>query len=91
MTFENLGVYVGLMRLGAESRVVRISGWSLLRTFRVREGLTQQELADAVGASRATISSLERRRSVPSVGLALALARHLDATVEELFAPDDLR
>ena len=73
------------------SRIVRIYDWSLLRSFRIREGLSQQELADAVGASRATISALELRRSIPSVALALALARRLDATVEELFSPEDLR
>jgi putative transcriptional regulator len=65
--------------------------WSMLRSFRVWAGMTQQELADAVGASRATISSLERGRSTPSVALVLALARRLHASVEELFAADPLR
>jgi putative transcriptional regulator len=68
-----------------------IPEWSVLRGFRFREGLTQQELADAVGTSRRTISSLERRRSIPSVSLALALAYRFEASVEELFAADDLR
>lgn len=70
---------------------IRIYDFSLLRSFRIREGLTQQELADAVGASRATVSRIERGCALPSVSLALALARRLEATVEELFAPDDLR
>jgi len=65
--------------------------WSVLRGFRFREGLTQQELADSVRASRRTISSIERRTSVPSVALALALARRFEASVEELFAVEDLR
>ena len=65
--------------------------WSVLRGFRIREGLTQQQLADSIGVSRNTISSLERRTSIPSVSLALALARHLQASVEELFEPNDLR
>jgi len=72
-------------------RTLRIYDWSMLRSFRIRAGLTQQELAAAVSASRATISSLERRRSVPSLALALALARRLDVTVEELFPAEDLR
>ncbi|HEY1513940.1 MAG TPA: helix-turn-helix domain-containing protein [Gaiellaceae bacterium] len=63
--------------------------WSVLRGFRIREGLTQQQVADSVGASRRTISSIERRTSVPSV--ALALARRFEASVEELFAVEDLR
>ena len=65
--------------------------WSTLRGFRIREGLTQQELAESVGTSRTTISSLELNRSIPSVSLALALARRLGPSVEELFALDDLR
>lgn len=70
---------------------IRIYEFSLLRSFRLREGLSQQELADAVGASRATVSKLERGRSVPSVTLALAVARRLSATVEEVFPPEELR
>jgi putative transcriptional regulator len=65
--------------------------WSVLRGFRVREGLTQQELAASVGTSRTTISSLELRKSIPSVALALALARRLEASVEELFELGELR
>jgi putative transcriptional regulator len=68
-----------------------LPGWSTLRGLRTREGLTQQELAESIGTSRRTISSLERKRSIPSVSLALALAHRLDTSVEELFALDDLR
>jgi putative transcriptional regulator len=38
-----------------------------------------------VGVSRQTISSLENGRSVPSVTLAIALARALGTTVEALW------
>jgi putative transcriptional regulator len=91
MTGSNPGVWVGLVPLRPEGRTVRLFEASLVRSFRIREGLTQQELATAVGASRGTIAAIERRRSVPSVSLALAIADRLGATVEELFAPDDLR
>lgn len=70
---------------------VRLYEYSILKSMRIQAGFSQQELADAVGVSRSTVSTLERGRSVPSVSLALALARHLGATVEELFALDDLR
>lgn len=53
--------------------------------------LSQQQLAAAVFASRQTIRSIELGRSTPSVSLALAIARALDATVEELFSADDHR
>ena len=74
------------------ARVFRLyPAWTVLRGFRAYEGLTQQELADSVHTSRTTISSIERRRSIPSVALALALARRFDASVEELFELDDWR
>jgi putative transcriptional regulator len=65
--------------------------WSRLRTERFWAGLSQEELAAAVGASRQTISSLERGRSIPSLTLALGIAHELGASVDELFAGDDLR
>jgi putative transcriptional regulator len=46
---------------------------------------TQEELAADVHVSRQTISSLENERSLPSVTLAIALARALDTTVEALW------
>lgn len=57
-----------------------------LKLARVARGdLTQQELADKVGCSRQTIHSIESGKFVPSVELALKLARALQAPVEELF------
>jgi putative transcriptional regulator len=70
---------------------VRMGRFSMLKSVRLWRGSTQQELADAVGASRTTVSRLERRLAIPSVSLALALARRLDVTVEDLFSSDDLR
>lgn len=60
---------------------------ALQRTRHVR-GLSQGELAAAVGVSRQTVSSIENRRTVPSVRLALAIAKALHATVEDLFGND---
>jgi putative transcriptional regulator len=53
--------------------------------------LSQEELAASVLASRQTIRSIELGRSIPSVTLALAIARALDSTVEELFSSSDCR
>ena len=52
---------------------------------RLRVGLTQAELASAIGVSRQTISAIERREATPSVRVALAIARRLETTVEDLF------
>jgi putative transcriptional regulator len=57
-----------------------------LKLYRVQAGdMTQEELADRVGATRQTVVSVEKGRYNPSVGLALRIAKVLGATVEELF------
>ncbi len=60
-----------------------------VRERREAEGLSQGELADAVGVSRQTINAIERDRYDPSLELAFALADHFDCRVEDLFDPDD--
>jgi putative transcriptional regulator len=64
---------------------------SALWWARIVAGLSQQELADAVSASRQTISDIERGAAIPSVSLALAIARRLNRSVEQLFTSDALR
>lgn len=60
-----------------------------LRDFRLRNGLTQEALADAVGVTRQTVIAIEKRRHAPSVTLALRLARALDVPLESLFWVED--
>ena len=56
-----------------------------LRVERAKRDLTQQDLADLVGVSRKTVNTIETGRFVPSTLLALAMARALHVTVEDLF------
>src|SRR3989442_1521054 len=56
-----------------------------LRDRRVKAGLQQRELAERVGVSRQTLSSLESGETVPATSIALALAGALGCRVEELF------
>jgi len=56
-----------------------------LRAHRVQRGLTQAELAEAVGVSRKTINTIENRVFVPSTLLALRIARCLGASVHDIF------
>jgi transcriptional regulator with XRE-family HTH domain/molybdate-binding protein len=58
-----------------------------LLALRERAGLSQLELARAAGMSRAAVGAVETGRHVPGVRAALALARVLGTTVEELFGP----
>jgi putative transcriptional regulator len=59
-----------------------------VRTLRAEAGLSQQDLAEAVGVSRQTINSIEKERYTPSLPLAIKLARHFSRTVEEVFRLD---
>ena len=56
-----------------------------LKEIRTKKGLTQTDLAQLVGVSRKTINTVENSVFVPSTILALALARKLHTTVEQLF------
>jgi len=47
--------------------------------------MTQQGLAERVGCTRQTIIVLEQGRYVPSLALALRIARTFDRRVEEVF------
>lgn len=56
-----------------------------LREAREAAGLTQGQLAEAIGVSRKTINTVENGVFVPSTVIALKLARALGCRVEELF------
>ena len=56
-----------------------------LKEVRKEKNISQQELADMVGVSRNTISSLETGQYEPTAKLALVLAVALDRKFEELF------
>jgi putative transcriptional regulator len=60
-----------------------------LRALRESKGMTQADLAAALGVSRQTIISIEQGRYAPSLDLALRLARLFGRTVEELFQLPD--
>ncbi len=59
-----------------------------VRALRVAEGISQRQLAEALGVSRQTVNSIETGRYDPSLTLAIAIARHIRRTVEEIFHLD---
>jgi putative transcriptional regulator len=62
-----------------------------IRKLRFAKGeMTQQELADLCGCTRQTIITLEQGKYVPSLILAVRIARVFGKTVEEVFQlPED--
>jgi putative transcriptional regulator len=60
-----------------------------VREQRTQRGLSQAELAAALGVSRQTVISIENGRYQPSLPLAFRIARFFDLTVDKMFDPDD--
>lgn len=56
-----------------------------IKEYRLKESLTQEELANIVGVRRETILRLEAGKYNPSLKLALDIAKVLECKVEDLF------
>ncbi len=56
-----------------------------LKEVRAEKGLSQSQLAEMVGVSRNTVSSIETGQFSPTAKLALILCIALDKKFEELF------
>lgn len=56
-----------------------------LKLARVEKGLSQQELADMVGATRQTIGLIEKGKYNPSLKLCLKIVKALDRTLNDIF------
>lgn len=56
-----------------------------IRTLRKAAGLTQEDLARALGVTRQTINAIENDKYDPTLGLAMRLGRLLGTPVEEIF------
>lgn len=57
-----------------------------IHMLRRQKGDTQEQLANAVGISRQTVSAIEKGNYTPSVLLALKLAKYFGLKVEEIFS-----
>lgn len=63
--------------------------YNRLKEYRVRLGVNQQEMGRRVGASRQTISMIERGDYSPSVTLALKIAKVCGVQVEDIFTYEE--
>lgn len=57
-----------------------------IRVFRAEHRLSQGDLAEKIGVSRKTISTIEVGRFIPSTVIALKIAKYFEVPVEELFS-----
>ena len=60
-----------------------------IKELRKAKGYRQEDLAAALGVSRQTIIAVENTMYIPTLELAMKLARHRPTTVEELFQLED--
>ena len=60
-----------------------------VREERTEVGLTQADLAAALGVSRQTVISIESGRYLPSLPLEFRIARLFGVPLEQVFEPTD--
>lgn len=56
-----------------------------IKSFRIERGMSQADLAAAVGVTQKTISTIESGRFTPSTVIALRISAHFGVPVEEVF------
>ena len=61
----------------------------VIKDARKQKGITQDELAKAVGVTRQTIISLENGKYMASLPLAHRIAKFFGVTIEEIFIFDE--
>lgn len=60
-----------------------------IRVYRAEHRLSQGDLAERIGVTRKTISTIEVGRFVPSTVIALKIARYFGVPMEDIFSLDD--
>ncbi|MDD4797716.1 MAG: helix-turn-helix transcriptional regulator [Eubacteriales bacterium] len=61
-----------------------------IKELRKARKLSQEELADAVGTTRQTITSIETGKYIASLPLAYKIARYFGLRIEEVFDFTDM-
>lgn len=59
-----------------------------LELYRKELGITQNQLAEELGVSRQTISSIENGKYNPSLVLAIKISRLINKDIEDIFIID---
>ncbi|MBC7713335.1 MAG: helix-turn-helix transcriptional regulator [Rhizobacter sp.] len=56
-----------------------------LHVLRAEKKITQQDLADAIGVTRATVNALEKGNYNPSLELAFRLSLYFEKNIQDIF------
>jgi len=56
-----------------------------IRELRTERGLTQADLADAIGVTRQTVIAIEQGKYSPSLEMAFQISRELGAPLTDVF------
>ena len=62
-----------------------------VQELRKEYGATQEQFAEAVGVTRQTVISIEKGNYIPSVLLAMKIAKYFNKSVEQIFRIDKIR
>jgi putative transcriptional regulator len=60
-----------------------------IKSARAAKGMSQKDVADALGVTRQTINAIESGDYNPTIRLCIAICRLLDKTLNELFWEDE--
>ena len=60
-----------------------------IKVERAKRGLTQEDLAKAMGVSRDAISAIETGRYEANIGFAMKISKYFNKKVEDLFFPTE--
>lgn len=62
-----------------------------LKSYRIKNGLSQARLAEMVGITRSYLISIESGQANPTISIARRLAQVLDTSIDSLFYVDSER
>ncbi|MBY0415787.1 MAG: helix-turn-helix transcriptional regulator [Bdellovibrionales bacterium] len=68
---------------------VKLNLINQLHVLRAQKKITQQELADAIGVTRATVNALEKGNYNPSLELAFRLSLYFEKNIQEIFTVEE--
>lgn len=62
---------------------------NIISQLRKQHKMTQEELANEVGVTRQTITSIETGKYIASLPLAFKIAKFFDMSIEEIFSIEE--